>query len=249
MAGPRLNRRRTLSLLGAMALCGGLAGPAPAVAQLQAYGVAARVNGEPITAERLERSFEEYLREQQINIGALRSPQRAKTLKREALDLLIDQELLWQQARREQLVAGDVEVAGVLADMRSRHGDAAAFAARLATEGYTEAAYVEHLRRLLSARKLLARLGEGVSVDDAQVSAFYRQNAERIGQPEAAVRERIVAHLRQEQFRADREALVRRLRADARIEVLVPLPVADPSADEPSFSPAQRARTVPQSPG
>lgn len=246
MAGPRLSRRRALGLLAATAACSVAAWPAPAGAQVQVYGVAARVNGQPITAERLERSFEEYLREQQINIGALRSPQRAKTLKREALDLLIDQELLWQQARREQRVAGDTEVAEVLADMRSRQGDAAAFAARLAIEGYTEASYAEHLRRLLSARKVLEQLDERVSVDEAQVSAFYRQHAERIGQPESTVRERIAAHLRQEQVRAGREALLRRLRAEARIEVLVPLPAAGPAVDEPSFSPAQRARTVPE---
>lgn len=235
-----MNRRR---VLGALVLATAALLPVPGQAQLQAHGLAARVNGQPISAERLERSFEEYLREQQINIGALRSPQRAKTLKREALDLLIEQELLWQEAQRLQLTAGDDEAARALAELRSRYSDSTSFAARLSTEGYTEAGYTEHLRRLLSARKLLDRLGEGVTVDDAQVSAFYRQHADRFTQPESAVRERIAAHLRNEQFRADREALVGRLRAEARIEVLVPLPPAQAGSDE-AFGPAQRARAL-----
>lgn len=175
MAGAGLSRRTALA---AMAL------PAVALAQLQVHGLAARVNGQPISAERLERSFEEYLRERQINIGALRSPQRAKTLKREALDLLIDQELLWQEAQRQGALATPQEVEAATAAVRAGFASADAFAARLRTEGYGEPAYAEHMRRLLSARKLLEQASAGAVVGDAQVHAFYQRHEAEFLRPE-----------------------------------------------------------------
>ncbi|MDH5578649.1 MAG: peptidylprolyl isomerase [Betaproteobacteria bacterium] len=170
--------------LGAWALVALALLPARGHAQPQVYGAAALVNGQPITAERLERSFEEYLRERQINIGALRSPQRAKMLKRETLDLLIDQELLWQESLRVGALATPQEVQAAIEKIRAGFSTPAAFAARLQTEGYTEAPYTEHMRRLLSARKVLERASDGVTVSDAAVHEFYLRNQADFMRPE-----------------------------------------------------------------
>lgn len=176
-----MNRRR---VLGALVLATAALLPVPGQAQLQAHGLAARVNGQPISAERLERSFEEYLREQQINIGALRSPQRAKTLKREALDLLIGQELLWQEAQRLGVLATPQEVDAAVAAMRQGFSSPGAFNARLQAESYDEAAYAAHMRRLLSARQVLERASAGVAVGDAAIHDFYLRNEADFMRPE-----------------------------------------------------------------
>ena len=179
MAGAGLSRRaRGLALALACAL------PLGAAAQLQGYGQAARVNGAPISVERLERSFEEYLRERQINIGALRSPQRARTLKREALDLLVDQELLWQEAQRSGALATPQEVQVAIATIRNGFSAPAAFDARLQAEGYTEASYAEHMHRLLSARQVLERAAAAVAVGDAEIHAFYQRHEADFVRPE-----------------------------------------------------------------
>lgn len=167
-----------------MALAAALLCGAAAQAQLHAAGVAARVNGTAISAERLERGFEEYLRERQLNIGAMRSPQRVKALKREALDLLIDQELLWQEAQRRSLLATPAEVDEAAAALRRGFSSPAAFEARLRAEGYDEASYRTHLRRLLSARRVLEQATAGVTVDDAAIRDFYREHAAEFDQPE-----------------------------------------------------------------
>lgn len=180
--------------------------PASAAAQVQAPGVAARVNGAAIGAERLERSFEEYLRERQLNIGAMRSPQRVKTLKREALDLLIDQELLWQEAQRRGLLATPDEVEQAASALRAGFSSAQAFAARLRAEGYDEVTYAEHLRRLLSAQGVLEQAGAEVSVDDAAIHDFYRRHEADFARPE----QRRVRHL---VLAPDQGALAARLRA------------------------------------
>lgn len=160
--------------------------PALAGAQMQAYGAAARVNGAPIAVERLERNFDEYLREKQINIGAMRSPQRAQTLKREVLDLLIDQELLWQEVQRRGALAAPAEVQAAIAAVRAGYTSAGAFVGRLEAEGYSEASYAEHMRRLLSARKVLEQVQAAAAgtVDDAAVHDFYSRNEARFVRPE-----------------------------------------------------------------
>lgn len=337
-------RHRLSACALAAALAFGL--PAVAAAQVQAPGVAARVNGAAIGAERLERSFEEYLRERQLNIGALRSPQRVKTLKREALDLLIDQELLWQEAQRRGLLATHGEVEQATAALRAGFSSPEAFVSRLRAEGYDELNYAAHLRRLLSARGVLEQAGAGIRVDDAAIHDFYRRHEAEFERPEQrrvrhlllapgavaqaaqlqaqlregvefsvlarthslagsaaqggdigfvqrdelvaplaeaafalgggevsapielpdgvhlvkveasvaaqrvsedAARERIRAHLQSTRAAEAREALLRRLRAEARIEVLVPLPPAGLAAEDP-FAPAQRARRAAATP-
>lgn len=318
----------------------------------QLVGDAARVNGVSIGAERLERSFDELLREKRINIAALRNPAQAKRLKREALDALIDQELLWQQSQLGGAQVAAEEVEAALRSVRAGYSSRQAFEGRLRAEGYTAAGYAEHLRRLLSARKVLDTVASGVRVDEAEARAFFdanrsafdrpaqvrlrhlllrlepgasaaqiedtrsrmREIAERaragadfaalarehsaggsaarggdlgwvqrhelvaaladvafalpagqvsgvIELPEGlhllrcedvvaaaaaefeAQRERIVAHLGQRKAEAATAAYLERLRAQARIEVLVPLPPVAQSADE-SFAPSRRAREV-----
>ena len=334
------------ALLGAWPLLAG--------AQIQVYGLAARVNGEPIAAERLERNFDEYLREKQINISALRSPQRVKTLKREVLDLLIDQELLWQEAQRRSMLATPAEVQAAIATVRGGYSSPSAFVGRIQAEGYSQASYAEHMRRLMSARKVLEQMQGAAAgaIDDAAVHDFYTRNEVQFTQAEqlrlrhlylpfaadtneaqkaaararmaglraqagagadfaalarehsrgssaaqggdlgfvqrdelaaplaeaafalaeggvSAVvelpdglhllkaeqriaaerlaedgqRERIRAHLQQEQAQQARSALLERLRTEARIEVLLPLPPADAKTEE-ALSPTQRARAL-----
>lgn len=182
-------------------------------AQLHAPGLAARVNGEPIALDRLERSFEEYLRERQIHVGAMRSPQRAKALKREALDLLIEQELLWQEARRRGLVASAQQTDKAVAEVRRRFATEASFATRLSTEGFSPAAYTDHMRKLLSARLLLEQLEADVTVSDAEVDDFYRRHADRFEQAEQRRLSHIALRVGSDEERRDAHARIESLRA------------------------------------
>jgi len=159
--------------------------PAALFAQMSAYGLAARVNGVGISNETLERSFQEYIREQNMNIAAIRNPDRVKRMRLETLDLLIDQELAWQAARKAKALATDAEVDEALRAVRSEFHSEQAFASRLAVEGYTEERYREHLRRLVSARNYLDRVAaEGPKVNDEEIHSFYAANPDKFIQPE-----------------------------------------------------------------
>lgn len=206
---------------------------AAARAQVHPYGMAAKVNGVGISNEALERNFQEYLRENNVNLASVRNPERAKAMRREALDLLIEQELAWQAAQKENSLATAAEVDEAVGAMRAKFRSEQAFAAKLAIEGYTEASYREHLRRLVSARKYLDRFAASApGVGDGEIHAFYTANpdkftvteggAQRIV-PEEAAREQIRSYLQGVKAREAVQAELQKLRSAAKIELLLPL--------------------------
>lgn len=193
------------------------------------YGSAARVNGVEISLFRLERHFEDYLREQRRSVGQIRNPSVYKRLKREALEQLIDKELLWQEARRLSVEVGEDEVERTRAQVAAGFSDPDAFERRLRHAGFDEAGYAEYLRREIAASRVLDRLLPTVTVSDEQVRDLHRELRQRM--PPAAAAEgdeaRQLAMVRQlllERRSAEaRRTVLERLRADARIERLLPL--------------------------
>lgn len=214
---------RTTALLALL-----LAAPPAAAAE---HGLAARVNGAEITRERLERYFEERLGERGRHVAGIRSPEAFKALKREALDELVERELLWQEARRRKRVASAAEVEAAMARFRAAVPDPARRRLQLEAGGFTEVTYAEYVRRELSIRRIVDRdVAPKLKIADADVEAFYDANADRLlagsggaRPPLAEVREPIRARLREERVREQVKALVAELRAKATVELLVPL--------------------------
>ena len=172
-----------VAVVAGLSLCA-LGAASTSLAQAHAYGLAAKVNGVGIASQTLERNFEEYLRENNVNVAAIRSPDRLKAMKRETLDLLINQELLWQAAQKQDMIASPEEVDEALEALQAQFKSRDAFLSRLAIEGYTEASYREHVKRLVSAQKYLGSLSSDGAVSDAAVQAFYTDNRERFRLPE-----------------------------------------------------------------
>lgn len=147
--------------------------------------VAARVNGVPIPAERVERYFEDYLREKGRSVAAIRSPNAYEKLRRQALEELIDTELLWQEAQRRKVLASKAEVEAALRDLRAAYQTPEELRVRLEQGGFTEESYAEYLRQQLSIRKLVQKeIAARVVVGDADVHAYYEEHRERFTRPE-----------------------------------------------------------------
>lgn len=84
-----------------------------------------------------------------------------------------------------------------------------------------------------------------VTVEDAEVDAWYQANSARIRQPKEAIAQQIRDYLREEKARSARQVLVDRLRAEHGVEVaLEPLRFAVDSPDAPSKGPADAPVTV-----
>jgi peptidyl-prolyl cis-trans isomerase C len=216
-------RQVVIATLAAAALGGRVGGSA---AQ-HIPGNAARVNGAEISNFRLERHFEEYLKAQRRNVAAMINPRVYKKLKREALDQLIERELLWQAASAEGVVAADDEVQAVLAQMREQLGTREAYERKLAHAGFDEAAFAEYMRRSLSGAKLLGRrVPAAPEVGDDEIAAYYRANTHRFGEPPRPldeVRDAIRARLVGDKRAAQAREIVAGLKAGARIELLLSL--------------------------
>jgi peptidyl-prolyl cis-trans isomerase C len=172
----------------ALALALASSGPARA----DDFGVAARVNGAAIGLERLERYFEENLQEKGRLVAGIRSPAAFKTMKREALDELVDRELLWQEAERRKRVTPQKEVDAAMARFRAQVPDPARRRLQLERSGFTEQTYTEYVKHELSIRRLVdLDLAPKVKVTAAEVHASYEADLDRYTQP-AEVRARHV---------------------------------------------------------
>lgn len=145
--------------------------------------LAARVNGAPITDHRLDRYFEEYLGRNNRNVAAIRRPDVYESLRRQALEELIDEELLWQEAKRRHLVAPAKQVDEELAGIRARYDSDLSFDLRLEQKGFTRETYRGQLERMLSARRLIETIVAKAKVTPAEVHAFYVANPAQFTRP------------------------------------------------------------------
>jgi SurA-like protein len=214
--------------LGSAALCVLLSASG---ALAQEVGTAARVNGVEISVFRLERYFEDYLQEKGRSVQMMTNPQVYKRLKREALDQLIEAELLWQEAKKKKVAAAPEEVRAAMERLRALVGSEEALRRKLDNAGFTEATYLDYLKRALSTQLYIEReVTAAVSVSDQAVHDFYAGNPDKFVRPgqagpvpeaeaSARIREYLLAVERQKAVKDALEAL----RSKAKIEILVPL--------------------------
>ena len=161
-----------------------------------AQGVpAARVNGAAIPLERVDRQFEELLRERRIHVARLSNPAQAKNLKREALDRLVRVELLHQQGLSAGVVVDDAEVERTLAAFRAGFRSDDAYRRRLEQMGYDEASWKVQLRKTLVGERYAERIvAREVAVGDRDIEEFYELNSRLFRQDEQLrVRQILVA--------------------------------------------------------
>ena len=141
---------------------------------------AARVNGVEIELMRLERYFAEYLDAQGRAVTSIRNPGLYKRLRDQALDELIDKELLWQEAQRQGIAISDEQVSAHIGEVEAAFGSPAIFERRLAEAGFDRAQYTEYTRHEMAAQQVYARLSAVDAPSQAEVEAFYDANRQRL---------------------------------------------------------------------
>lgn len=205
---------------GAAALCLVCTLTLPTPATAQEVGVAARVNGADISVFRLERHFEDYLKLQARNVATIRNPEVFKRLKREALDQLIDKELLWQESQRRGVKIDDAAVE------QARKGIEAGFATREAYErrvrdaGFNEATYTEYLRHELAASRTLQDLAGMPEVSDEEVRRTLEKEPAPEGMPAAEAQRQVREYLVVSRRAEAGQGALQKLRSSAKVDVL-----------------------------
>lgn len=191
----------------------------------------ARVNGTGIPQERLERGFEEDLRQRQMHLLQIRNPERLKAMRRVVLDNLIEQELFWQEAQKSGTVATADEVEAAYAATKAKFKTAAAFVQRITIEGFTPETYRELVRRQVSASKYIGGVAaKAAAVTDAEVHRYYVDNPDKFHRPEQVSVRHIVVNVAKGSSEAERaqkrariEAILKQVRAGEDFEQLARL--------------------------
>ena len=182
---------------GQQAAPAGAASVAPGSAAAEAGAPVARVNGETITRGEFERNLAFVLRRKNALAGGEDAagveggPAAAATvtdeLRSQVLDQLIDEELLYLEARKRGLLAAAESVDAEIAQARAQFPTPEAFAAALGENQLTEAGLRTVVSRNLSLQNLVEKGVEpGVAVSDAEVAEFYAANAASFAIPEQA---------------------------------------------------------------
>jgi len=152
----------------------------------QYFGDAVRVNGVNISNERFNAFYQEYRRPFGLNVaGRGDQLEKLKRLRKEAMELMVEQELVRQAATEKGIDATPDEIDAAIAEVSEPFDDADGFKRRLQTEGFTPESYREHVGRMIAAKKYLdeTRLGVG-EVGDEELEKYYRDNEYRLTFPE-----------------------------------------------------------------
>jgi parvulin-like peptidyl-prolyl isomerase len=149
-------------------------------------GDAVRINNVAISYQRFAAFYQEYLRSKgaSASMPGFRVPLLDR-LRREAMDLMIEQEVVRQAAEKKGIEVSAGEVEAEVARLRSVFDSPQAFARRLETEGFTEESYRKHVAGMLAGVKYMDRVRAAVPpVSDEELETYYRDNEYRLTLPE-----------------------------------------------------------------
>lgn len=153
---------------------GGAGGPGGAT------DVAATVNGKNIMLSEVDRLINEKFQGQQSKLSPL---QLAQT-RLQALDTLIQKEVLFQRAEKEGLLPKDDEVTQFLADLKQQSGmTEEEFQKRLKDQGQTVEILRDEARKSKAIEKLQNQVNAKITIRDEEVQDFYNNNKQSFVNP------------------------------------------------------------------
>ena len=149
-------------------------------------GDAVRVNGETISYQRFQGFYVEYRNSKGVQVGARGDQlELLKELRRDAMNLMIEQEVVAQAAEELGIEADPAEVDTQVQDLRDVFDSDEQFRMKLESDGFTEESYRRHVGRMIAAKVYLDRVRADASdVRDAEVEKFYDENEYRLTLPE-----------------------------------------------------------------
>jgi peptidyl-prolyl cis-trans isomerase C len=143
----------------------------------------ARVNGMPITELQLEQAIDVYVPPGTFHSGA---GQKRDQYRKPALDLLIERELLYQEAKAKGVKVTSKDVDRALAEVKKKYKDKNAFDAALRYSGLSLDEYKAILKRNEYIEKLQRlEVDDQAKYSDEALEAYYDANKDKFLKPEA----------------------------------------------------------------
>jgi len=156
-------------------------------AAASAGGVVARVNGVGLSQAEFDRSWEFFLQRSGIPAGHADKEGKVTEFRKQVLDRLVDEELLFQAAKNLKLLVGKDVVDAEIEKARSQFPTPEAFQEALVQNKLTEDGLRAVFNRTLSIQAFVENsVVRGLTVSDAEVHDFYTGNKVKFESPEQA---------------------------------------------------------------
>lgn len=180
-AAPALWRLLSPRLLSVVLLLAATVAQAEEVVRpLRDDDVVARVNGTPIYRKSVKDVVQGALLEQ----DSQPAPETIGKLANDALDSLIDFELLYQESQARGITVSDAAVNQEIARTQSKFPDSRSFAAALKEKGMTEDSLRRDTRKTMAVTRLLEEsVFKDAQVPDEQIKQFYERNRDEFKHP------------------------------------------------------------------
>lgn len=163
--------------------------------------VAAKVNGVPITTLELNRSFLAHV---EVPYSLVQEDPRAKEVRRQILDNLIDRELLLQQAKSMKMSVTSQQVDAQMQQLAQRFPSQEAFEQALTAQDFTMDAVKKDVESQLLRQQLVKKeILDKVNVNARDVQNFYVKNKDKYVEAEQIHARHILVRVPQEVSPAD----------------------------------------------
>jgi peptidyl-prolyl cis-trans isomerase C len=157
-----------------------LAAPARAAEKM-----VATVNGVGITQAEFDRNWKYFLQKSGIPSTHADKTGKVDEFRKQVMDTLVDKELLVQEAASRKVVASPERVEAEMAGARKQFATDKEFRDALAKNTLTEESLRVLYGRELTIQALIEQvIAQGVTVSDADVTAFYASNKDKFETPE-----------------------------------------------------------------
>ena len=147
--------------------------------------VVAEVNGVKIYNSELERQVQAQLGNHMDQFQGAEGQKMLATFKAQILDMLIDNELIVQEAKKKGFKVSKKEIDDRIKEIRGQFKSDQEYKAALQQAGLTESDVPRQVERMIYAEKLLADLFKGVKATDKEIEDYYKKNEASFIVPES----------------------------------------------------------------
>ena len=153
-------------------------------AEIKGDSDVATVNGSFISQTRLDRELSRQ-EQQLLTQGLAVEESQRPAFRREILDRLINQELIFQESRRRGYTAAPEELKAQIEAIRGQFPDQESFLQTLAQWSFTEESLKEEIARGLTIQAFIDRdINSQISITPAEAVAYYDENPEQFTREE-----------------------------------------------------------------
>lgn len=146
--------------------------------------MAATVNGVGIPESEVQEELDRYKEQQPDLFKGAAGKTQEKRLRDATLDVLITQELLRQEAKKENIKVSDSEIDAKIDQVKKAFPDQKQFDQALKQQGLTEAELRDKASEQIISEKMLKKVAGNTTVSEKEMHDFYDKNKSQLTEPE-----------------------------------------------------------------